>query len=192
MSIYEQIGNLGLTFNDGEDSKSGLDEEAYFIPLSWLKTIAKTKPSNTVESLTEITESHVMIAGKKPIPLTPLFKKSGFKGAYEGEELTKMIKQGPAEFFIPSLTAATIGTMAAIKNYRGIILMKRAGASDFMQIGTQGLPAYAVSGEFDTGTGPTGAVGVKVTFEAYGTVPFYMYKGEVPSDKAPSSAPKGN
>ena len=188
MGTYENLSNLGLNFNDGEDNRSGLDQEAYFVPLIWMKTIAKPKPSNTNASLLEITESHVMNAGKKPIPMAPLYKKSGLKGSYEGEDFSKIIKQGPAEFFVPSLSVESLVTMAAIKNYRGIVLMKRAGDTEFIQIGSQGLPANVVSGDFDTGVGPTGSVGIKVVFEAYGTVPYYIYKGEVPSDKVASKS----
>lgn len=186
--LYEAINDLSMKFTDGEDVKSGLEADVYFCPVSWMKTIAKPNPTNTAASLVEIKDNHVMNTGKKPILINCFFKKSGFKGTFEGEDLNKICKQGPAEFFIPSLTPEILGTVAAIKNYRGIVLMKRPGENEFMQIGSQGLPANLVSGDYDTGTGPTGSVGVKIAFEAYGTVPYYIYKGEIPSDKATAAA----
>ena len=185
-NIYNLITDFELKFADGVDSPSGLAEEAYFIPLNWLKTIATPKPSTTAASLVEILGHHVMQAGKKPIAMAPLYKKSGFKSTLEGEDLSKIYKQGPAEFFIPQLSAENLGTLTAIKNYRGIVLVPRAGATgEFMQIGSKGLAANVVSSEVDLGTGPTGSVGIKVVFEAYGTCPYYIYKGDVPTDVDP-------
>ena len=179
-----------MRFSDGLENQSGIQEEAYFIPLSWMKFIAKPKIGNTAASLSEILDSHVMEPGKKLVLMTPLSKKSGFKSTLEGEELSKMFKQGPAEFFIPQITATNIGTISALKNYRGIVLMMRPGDDmEFIQIGSQGMPAYMIGAETEGGTGPTGAVGTKVTFEAYGRVPCYIYNGGVPTDKVPAPAP---
>jgi len=192
MSIYAQIQNISLKFTDGTENQSGIQEKAWFSPQSSLKTTASPKIGNTAGSILEITEPHVLEAGKKPILMQPLYKKSGLKSTLEGEELSKMFKSG-VEFFIPQITADNLGTIAAIKNYRGILLLKRPGVdNEFIQVGSEGLAAHVTGAEVDFGTGPTGAVGIKVTFEAYGSVPCYIYKGELPSDKAPSSAPKGN
>ncbi len=191
MSIFEKITNYGLSYTDGEDNSSGIQQDAYFLPISWLKTISRPKPGTTAASLVEINESHVMNTNKSPVKMYSMFKKSGLKGALEGEELCKVFKQGPAEFFIPGLTADNLGTVTAIKNYQGIVLMRRAGEeNEFVQIGSEGMPAQVVNIEYDLGTGPTGAIGIKVTFEAYGRVPYYIYTGQIPTDKAPSSAQK--
>lgn len=190
MGIYENLNNLGLNFKDGTENQSGIQEKAWFIPLSWLKTISASKIGTTAGSILEITESHVMEMGKKPILMAPLYKKSGLKSTMEGEELSKMFKMAP-EFFIPQITADNLGTISAIKNYRGIILIKRPGVdTEFIQIGSEGLAANVTGAEVDLGTGPTGSVGIKVTFEAYGSVPFYIYKGELPSDAVPVAAKK--
>ncbi|TXI14822.1 MAG: hypothetical protein E6Q66_04705 [Pedobacter sp.] len=193
MSIFEKITNYGLSYTDGEDNSSGIQQDTYFLPISWMKTISRPKAGTTAASLVEINESHVMNTGKGPVKMYSMFKKSGFKGALEGEELCKIFKQGPAEFFIPRLTADNLGTVTAIKNYQGIVLMRRAGEdNEFVQIGSEGMPAQVVNVEFDLGTGPTGSTGIKVTFEAYGKVPYYVYKGDIPSDKMPSSVQKSN
>ncbi len=192
MSIYAQINNLGLKFTDGTENQSGIQEKAWFIPLSWLKTIANPKIGATAGSILEITESHVMETGKKPVQMAPLYKKSGLKSTMEGEELSKMFKMC-AEFFIPQISADNLGTIGAIKNYHGIVLLKRPGVdTEFIQVGSEGLAANVTGAEVDLGTGPTGSVGIKVTFEAYGSMPFYVYKGELPSDKVPSSASKSS
>lgn len=191
MSIFDDITNYGLRYSDGEDNTSGIQQDAYFLPISWLKTISRPKVGTTAASLVHINESHVMNAGKNPVKMYSMFKKSGLKGALEGEELCKIFKQGPAEFFIPRLTADNLGTVTALKNYQGIVLMRRAGEdTEFVQIGSEGMPAQVVNVEYDLGTGPTGAIGIKITFEAYGKVPYYVYKGEIPSDKPPSSTSK--
>jgi len=188
MSIFDQITNFGLTFTDGQDNSSGIQQDAYFLPLSWMKTISHPRPNTTAASLVEINEAHLMNAGRKAIKMFSMFKKSGLKGALEGEDLCKIFKQGPAEFFIPQLTADNLGTITVIKNYQGIVLMRRAGEeSDLVQIGSEGLPAQLTGVEYDVGTGPTGSVGIKVTFEAYGKVPFYIYKGGIPGDKVPTA-----
>lgn len=188
MASYADVTNFGLTFSDGIENQGGIQEEAYFLPISWMTTIAKPEPSTTASSFIEITKSHVMALGKKPIPMTPFYKKSGMKSSLEGEECSKMFKQGPAEFFIPQVTSDNLGTAAAIKNYRGIILFKRPNSdTDFVQIGTQGLPANVTNVEVDLGTGPTGTVGIKISFESCGSVPFYVYKGGLPATTSVSS-----
>ncbi|MFN8406779.1 MAG: hypothetical protein U0X71_04790 [Sphingobacteriaceae bacterium] len=185
MGVYDSINNFSMNFSDGVENQSGIQEEAYFIPLSWMSTVAKPELGTTAASIVEIPKSHMMANGKKPIPMTPLYKKSGLKASLEGEELSKMFKQGPAEFFIPQVTADILGTAAAIRNYRGIVLIKRPGNdTDFIQIGSQGLAANVTNAEIDLGTGPTGSVGIKITFEACGSVPFYIYKGGLPAAAA--------
>ncbi len=191
MGSYDEVTNFGLTFSDGIENQGGIQEEAYLLPISWMTNIAKPEPNTKAASLVEIVKSHMMTTGKKPIPMTPFFKKSGMKSSLEGEECSKMFKQGPAEFFIPQVTADNLGTAAAMKNYRGIILFKRPNSdTDFIQIGSQGLPASVTNVEVDLGTGPTGPVGIKISFEACGSVPFYIYKGGLPASSSVSAAPK--
>ena len=188
MSLYDLINNYGLSFTDGEENSSGIQQDAYFIPLSWMKTVSRPKVNTSTASLIEIAEPHVMNPHKKPVKMYCMFKKSGFKGLLEGEELCKIFKQ-TAEFFIPQVTAENLGTATAIKNYQGIVLFRRAGEdNEFIQIGSEGLPAQVANAEFDMGTGPTGSVGIKITFEAYGKVPCYIYKGDIPSDKIPTKS----
>jgi len=178
---YENITDAKLAFVDGEDNTSGIAELAYFIPYSWLATIgAPASPATTAASLVEITSNHIMKAAKAPIEMQPLFDKSGFDGALEGEVLSKIWKQGPARFFLPNLNAAALGTAGMIKNYRGIVLFKRSGGGDFFQIGSADITAKVANGGVSTGTGPTGEPGVFVEFEAYSTMPLYIYKGEFP------------
>lgn len=177
---YETITNLALGFTDGAENPSGISEEAYFIPLSFLETVAKPVPATTSESYVEITTSHIMKTGMAPIPIVPHYKKSGAKAALAGEELSKIFQQ-TTEFFMPQITAGNIGSASALKNYRGIVLIRRAGnETEFIQIGSKSLPATIIGAEADLGTGPTGAVGIKFTLEAFSVFAFYIYKGVVP------------
>ncbi|MDX3913781.1 MAG: hypothetical protein QHC79_09595 [Pseudosphingobacterium sp.] len=183
---YDNITDLKMEFVDGIENTSGIQEVAYFIPLSWMATVAEpAEDGTTAASLVEITANHVMKAGKAPIELQPMFEKSGATGAMEGEILSGVMKQGPADFFLPNLTASSLGTAGALKNYRGIVLFKRIGGGDFYQFGSKYLSAKVEAVVPNWGTGPTGEVGTKITFGAYGTMPAYIYKGELPVPAAP-------
>lgn len=178
---YSNITDLKQTFVDGQENASGLQEKAYFIPLSWMSKVAKVAAEGTTAaSVVEITESHEMMPGKQPIEFQMLYSKSGATAELEGEELSKVFRQGPAEFFLPNINAGNLGTAAAIKNYRGIVLIKRIGGGDFYQIGSEELAAQVVSGNVSFGNGPTGEVGIRSAFQAYSAVPFYVYKGDLP------------
>lgn len=178
---YNNITDLKQEFVDGVENASGLQEVAYFIPLSWMATIGKAvADGTTAASVVEIEDDHVMKAGKSPIKIQMLYSKSGATSEMEGEELSKVFRQGPAEFFLPNINSGALGTAAAIKNYRGIVLIKRIGGGDFYQIGSEELAAQVVSGNVSFGTGPTGEVGIRTAFQAYSAVPFYVYKGELP------------
>ena len=185
---YDTIDNLAMNFGDGGENPSGVAEVGYFIPLSWFVAgtgLKKPTPAATAESLVEITGDHVLIADKAPIPVTPMFEKSGINWKLAGEQLSKIFEQG-AEVFVPDNTSRSLGTAGAIKNYRGILLiMKNDGSGDFWQIGSQALTAKVVDAPGGTGVGPSGEVGTKVTFQSYGTMPVYVYKGEVPAPAAP-------
>lgn len=178
---YDNITDLKQEFVDGNENASGLQEIAYFIPLSWMSKIAKpVTDGTTAASIVEIEGDHEMETGKSPIKIQMLYSKSGAESALEGEELSKVFRQGPAEFFLPNINAGNLGTAAAIKNYRGIVLIKRIGGGDWYQIGSEELAAQVVDGNVSFGVGPTGEVGIRTMFQAYSHTPFFVYKGELP------------
>lgn len=181
MRSYENITDAKLQFIDGLDNTSGVAEVGYFIPLSWMQTVAAPlADGTTAASLVEITTAHIMNVGKAPIEMQMLFDKSGVDGAMEGEVLSKIFKQGPARCFLPNINATALGTAGMIKNYRGIFLFKRIGGGDFFQIGSKEISAKVANGGVTFGTGPTGEVGVFVEFEAYSAMPMFVYQGELP------------
>lgn len=178
---YENITDAKMAFVDGEDNTSGIAEVAYFIPKSWLATLAAPAADpTTAAALVEITTDHVMAAGKAPIELQMLYDKSGFDGDLQGEVLSKIWHQGPARLFLPNINAGALGTAGMIKNYRGIVLFKRIGSSEFFQIGSADIMARVAAGGVSTGTGPTGEPGIFVEFESYSNMPLFIYRGELP------------
>ncbi|WP_353183566.1 hypothetical protein [Parapedobacter lycopersici] len=186
MRDYDSITDLAASFKDGLDNGSGIQEIAYFIPRSWLTTIAAPDPAGTTAaSLVEISGNHVLAAGKSPIRMEPLFDKSGLTGESVGEVLSSVFQTG-AEFFFPQLSATVLGTAGAIKNYRGLILLKRMAGGDWIQIGSEEILAKPIAGgAFGTGQGPTGEPGIRVNFQAHGNMPYYIYKGELPAPAGP-------
>ncbi len=181
MPDYKSITGLGLSFEDGLENASGIQEQAYLIPLSYIKTEGKPVTAGTTASaLATIATSHVLATGKAPILVNPLYNKSGASTKLSGEELSKIF-ESDVELFIPQISAALLGSAAAIKNMRFIVLLRRAGqATGFWQIGTVGMPSKVqdIAGGF--GTGPTGEVGLKISLKAFDTVPMYEYTGELP------------
>lgn len=181
MGKYDAFTNLGLSFGDGNENPSGVAELAYFIPLSWMATVAKPAPAGTTsESLVQITANHVMKAGKAPIAVIPLFDKSGLMWKLAGEKLSKIFEQG-AELFVPDNSVKSLGTATALKNYRGILLVgKIDGSGKFWQIGSAEISATFTDIAGGTGVGPGGEVGSKLTLQSYAAAPVYSYEGELP------------
>lgn len=172
-----------MNFGDGAENPSGVAEVGYFIPLVWFAAAGLKTPTEgiTAESLIEITANHVLAAGKSPIPVTPLMDKSGVSWQLSGEVLSKIFEAG-AEVFVPDNSAKSLGTAAAIKNYRGILLIEKSdGSGHFWQLGSASLTAKVTNIAGGTGQGPNGEVGSRVTFQSFGKVPVYVYKGEVPA-----------
>lgn len=181
---YDSLTDIGFNFVDGAENASGIKEQAYLIPVSWLATEAKpsdTPAPTSVKDIIKIATDHVMKTGKNPISVQPLYKKSGNTFALEGEELSK-IAGSTIELFVPQFNADTVGSVAAIKNYRFIVLFRRVGQTvGFFQIGSGEMPAKVENAEGGAGNGPTGEPGVKITLKAYDFTPVYDYQGELPA-----------
>lgn len=181
---YDTITNIGMNFGDGGENASGVAEVGYFIPLSWFAASTGLKApteSTTAASLIEIATSHVLAAGKYPIPVTPLFEKSGVNWALTGDVLSKIFEQG-ATCFVPDNSSTSLGSALALKNYRGILLIKKNdGSGDFWQLGSADISCKVENIAGGTGEGPSGAPGSLVTFKCYGKAPVFIYKGDVPA-----------
>jgi len=177
---YKNIVLTGLQFEDGALNTSGLQEDAYFIPYSYLQTIQEPVANGTSPaSLIEIAGNHVLKAGKAPIPIFTLFEKSGMDSALTGEMFSKLF-MAAAKFFQPQPTGENAANFAVMANMRGIVLIKRAIGGNFIQIGAKGLTAKVKEGSVKFGDGPTGAPVVEFQIEAPSIMPFYVYKGELP------------
>jgi hypothetical protein len=177
---YSGITNLGLQFEDGLENPSGLQELAYLIAVSNIKTEGRPVPAATAGSFATIATAHVLATGKSPIQVIPLYGKSGSTFKLSGEELSKLF-ENDVELFIPQISAAVLGTAAAIKNTRYIVLVRRPGQlTGFWQIGTVGMPAKIQDIAGGLGTGPTGEIGIKVSLKAFDVVAMYEYTAELP------------
>lgn len=182
MTDYKAITALAFEFQDGLENASGIQEIAYLIPVSHLKTEGKpVAVGTTASSLATISTSHVLATGKAPILVNPLYGKSGAAFKLSGEELSKIF-ENDVELFIPQISAGLLGGAAAIKNMRFIVLIRRTGqATGFWQVGTVGMPAKVqdIAGGF--GTGSTGEVGLKISLKSFDVVPMYEYTAELPA-----------
>jgi hypothetical protein len=177
---YQTITALALQFQDGLENPSGLQEQGWLIPISAIKTEGIPVPAATAGSFATIGTSHILNTGKSPIPVSMLYAKSGVQFKLGGEELSKMF-ESDVELFIPQISANVLGSAAAIKNTRYILLLRRPGQlTGFWQIGTVGMSAKVqdIAGGF--GTGPTGEVGIKVSLKSFDVIPMYEYTGDLP------------
>jgi len=185
MADYKALTGLGFGFEDGLENASGIQEQAYLLAVSHVKTEGKVAPAaNTASAIATIATPHVLATGKAPILVNPLYGKSGVAFKLSGEELSKVF-ENDVELFIPQVSAALLGGAAAIKNMRFIVLVRRPGQlTGFWQIGTVGMPSKVqdIAGGF--GTGPTGEVGLKISLKAFDTVPMYEYTAELPGTGA--------
>ncbi|HEY0177048.1 MAG TPA: hypothetical protein VGC08_11765 [Pedobacter sp.] len=177
---YDNVTDLGLSFGDGDDNIAGVGEQSFFIPLSWMATVAKTTPGVTAGTLVSITGNHLMKVGKAPIPVIALFDKSGLTWKLAGEKLSKIFDTG-GELFVPNNSVKSLGTASALKNFRGILLTTKIdGSCHYWQVGSELISATVTDIAGGTGIGPTGEVGSKVTLQSYATVPVYSYEGDIP------------
>lgn len=177
---YQGITGLGLSFQDGLENPSGLQELGYLVRVSDVKTEGVPVPGTTASSFATIATSHVLNTGKSPIPVNMLFGKSGSSFKLSGEELSKVF-ESDVELFIPQISASVLGTAAAIKNTRFIVLVKRPGQlTGFWQIGTVGMSAKVQDIPGGLGSGPTGEVGIKIMLKSFDVVPMYEYTAELP------------
>ena len=63
-SPYTSVVLEGLSFIDGLENTSGIQEDAYLIPLDYIATLQVPTPGTTPESLIEITTAHILKTGK--------------------------------------------------------------------------------------------------------------------------------
>ncbi|MNK47620.1 hypothetical protein D3C87_664320 [compost metagenome] len=177
---YDALVGQAMTFGDGGENPSGIGEQGFLIPVSWIKTMAKPVPSTTPGSLVTITSDYVMKTGKAPIPITALFDKSGITWSLQGEVLSKIFQQG-LEAFVPSNSVDNLGTLQSLKNYRYIALFPKLDDSGhYFQVGSDKIAANITDAPGGTGVGPTGEVGSKITLQSYGLAPVLIYQGEIP------------
>lgn len=177
---FETITDMKLSYADGCENPAGIVPKIYWIPRSYLETIAVPAAGTTAASLVTITDAHVLKTGKSAIEMVGLYEKSGANSTLEGEKKSKIAK-GTLEAFVPFINAQNLGTSQIVKNQTGILLFKGAeGGPGFYQAGTEDLLVDVENIDTNFGTGPTGEKGIKVTFGWYGTSPFYRYNGELP------------
>ncbi len=179
---YDSLTNLGFKFQDGLENPSGIQEIAYLIPVSWLATEGRPIDAPVSSSdLVKIMTDHVLLAGKAPIEAHPLFNKSGASFKLSGEELSKIFEKD-ADLFVPQISAESLGSAAAIKNFRFLALIRRPGQNaGFWQIGCKAMPAKVQDIPGGLGNGPTGEPGYRIQLKAFDIVPMYDYQGELPA-----------
>lgn len=177
---FKNVVLTGLGFTDGAINVSGIEEDAFWIPLSFFATLqVPLETPGTPLAAIEIAGTHILKPGKAPIPLFTMFDKSGMDSPLAGEKYSK-ISMPAAKLFQPQPTAENAANFAIMSNQRGILLIKRATGGSFIQIGNKGLYAAIKEGSVKFGDGPTGAPGIEFQIEAPSIMPYYVYKGELP------------
>jgi hypothetical protein len=177
---YSNVVLTGLTNLDGAENPSGLQEDAWIMVVSDMKTIAVPTPGVTPKSLLEIATNHVMATGKAPIPVYTMFDKSDFESPLTGELMSRIFLPAMT-IFMPQPSTDNAAQASVLKNARLIVLFKRTnGTTEFIQVGSLGLYAKIKDGSVKFGKGPTGEPGVTLTIEAPSIHPFYVYKGSLP------------
>jgi hypothetical protein len=178
---YKTITDLKLEFEDGLENPSGIEELAYLVPVSSIATEARPVANGTTAAgIVTIATSHVLKAGKSALRVTPLYSKSGAMFKLSGEELSKVFETD-VEFFVPQISAATVGGAVAMKNMRFLIFVRRPGQlTGFWQIGSLGMSAKVQDMPGGFATGPNGEVGIKIVLKAFDFTPMYEYTAELP------------
>jgi hypothetical protein len=171
----------GLLLEEGALNTSGIQEDGFWIPLAYIAALKtpKDNPATPLEAM-QITEAHVLKAGKSPIPVFTMHDKSGMDSPTVGEKFSK-ISQPVVKLFTPQPSDENVANYAVMTNQRGILLIKRAIGGSYKQIGNKGLMAVVKEGSVKFGDGPTGAPGIEFQIEASSVMPFYSYTAELPT-----------
>jgi hypothetical protein len=177
---FSNIQLAGLLLEEGALNSSGIQEDAYWIPLAYITNLQtpKSDPANPLEAMV-ITTQHILRSGKSPIPLFTSHDKSGMESPTVGEKFSK-ISQPVVKLFQPQPSPENAANYAVMTNQRGILLIRRAIGGDYIQIGNKGLLAVVKEGSVKFGDGPTGTPGIEFQIEASSVMPYYVYKADLP------------
>ncbi|WP_285055149.1 hypothetical protein [Pedobacter ginsengisoli] len=181
MRNYSGIAGLKFEVQDGLENPSGIKEQAY---LFWRNSIeTEALPSavgTTAASIVTITTDHILKDGTYGIPCQPMYEKSGLAFKLAGEVGSK-IMETDIELFVPQVEADAIGGIVSLKNFRGILFIRRPSqTTGFIQVGSKEMTLKMQDIPGGLGTGPGGEVGYKLTLKAYDFTPWYVYEGDLP------------
>ena len=179
MSTYSNVVLNGLLHDDGAENPAGVAELAYILLYGDILTLQEPTISTTAASLLTIATAHVMKTGKSPIPANPIYEKSDFESALEGEIYSKVFNP-KLTLFLAQATIDNAGGFSAVKNARMIVLFKRPGDVNFYQLGGKFLAGKIGDGSVKFGKGATGEVGVTFTVMAHNPQPFFYYTASLP------------
>jgi hypothetical protein len=175
MSILDDV-----RFPDGADNMAGITKSAFVALVSSFATLAKPIAVPVVlGDKSKIITAHVLKAAEKVHKVTVLYDKSGVESALVGGTKSHSWK--------PKLKLMYCGTEAEILDFVTLIQNAEIVAwaepldgTGLIQIGSEALPAYLVSGSVKTGEGPEGEKGVTFEVEAPSRTPWYIYTAALP------------
>jgi hypothetical protein len=180
MSEYTNVVINGLSHDDGAENPGGVAEVAYLLRYSEILALQEPTISTTPASVLTISATHTMKTGKSPVVCEPVYEKSDFESALEGEVYSKMFNP-KLTLFMAQPSVDNAGGFSTLKNARLVVLFKRPGqAANYYQMGGKFLAAKINEGSVKFGKGPTGEAGVTFTVEAHNPQPFFYYTGTLP------------
>lgn len=153
-------------------------KNAFFIPGKMIKALAN--PRSEVDS--DITASHILKEDAKPIQMTASHADNSVRSLANNLMIMSKSKDKKNFAFIHEVdlllevSSENLNIAASlVSNFEtGIVLVKRENnLPGFYQIGSAIFPAQLTNIE-------TCIYGIKLTFNALGHVPFYIYQGSVP------------
>lgn len=169
-----------VIFQDGIENMAGIKKRAFLAFCSAFTSIAT--PIGTPVTLSDrvtIATAHVLATGKKMIELYVMYDKSGVESPLAGARKGKSFKP-KATLFYPGTDAECMGLIGLIKNADMLCFTQPQDGTGYIQVGTEGLPAYLDAGSVKWGTSPDGEKGITFEITAASHEAAYMYTATLP------------
>lgn len=169
-----------ITYQDGKDNMAGVTKDAFIGIVSHFSSIAKpiANPVALGDGV-KIPTAHVLATGKKTYRVFNMYEKSGVESTKVGQRKSGSWKP-KGKYFYPGTDAEIIDFVALILNSDLLAFQTPMDEAGMIQIGSEALPAYVITGSVKTGEGPEGEKGVMFEVEAPSRRAWYIYTAALP------------
>ena len=181
-NCFDGIPHENLEHCPNDEINSGLATQLFYVPVSFIKTMAKPVPSTTYSSRVTIASAGIVLnTGKSWKYIDIQMDEGELKSTLTGNIGNKKSKT-ELDFLIPGLRSEVMGWIDVYKNAPCVFAVKDANGKLFV-IGNKDLGARIDTAEGTSGKKIDDNSGVTVKIVANGKA--CLYEGEISLEAAP-------